>query len=220
MVSIPRAMRRIIGPRKPAVPYIKPRTAWATEPASGPLTPEDDVRFFITHNTHGLTGTSVADVPGIIDDVREFHMTERGWADIAYNFLVDQWGGIWEGRTGSLAAALAGTSPPRGDATGGSQGFGILACWVGNHDITPPTPAAVGAMVQLWAWLSVQYGVNVAPGSEVTFISRGSTLWPEGALVTAKTISGHRDMSDTGCPGDAGYAVVLDLQRQVTRHLG
>ena len=42
-------------------------------------------------------------------------------------------------------------------------------------------------------------------------MSRGSSLHPVGAEVTAATISGHRDMSRTECPGDAGYRLVTDV---------
>ena len=51
----------------------------------------------------------------------------KGWPDVAYNFFIDRHGTVWEGR----AASLEGPVMP--DATGGSQGFAQLCCFVGDH---------------------------------------------------------------------------------------
>ena len=97
------------------------------------------------------------------------------------------------------------------------QGFGQLACFIGDLSITPPTPAARTSMLRLLAWLAEQYDINTAPGAEVLFVSRGSNRWPAGSTVKARTISGHRDMSLTSCPGDAAYADLRShFQAEVT----
>ena len=131
-----------------------------------------------------------------------YHVGPKGWPDIAYNFLVDAYGGVWEGRAGSLH------SPVKGDATGGSQGFAQLACFIGDHQTAPPTAAAQSAMVQLLAHLASTYRISTAPGATASFISRGSNRWPAGKHVVARTISGHREMSETACPGDAAFALI------------
>ena len=123
-----------------------------------------------------------------------FHTGDRGWPDVAYNFFVDRYGVVYEGRTGSLDA------PIKGDATGGSQGFALLCCFVGDHTTEPPTAEAQTSMVALLAALADRYAIPTAPGTTTTFISRGSNRWPAGTEVTAATISGHRDMSQTELP--------------------
>ncbi|MEO5680400.1 MAG: peptidoglycan recognition family protein, partial [Acidimicrobiales bacterium] len=132
-----------------------------------------------------------------------FHTTDKGWADIAYNFLIDRFGQVWEGRTGSLSG------PVKGDATGGSQGFDQLACFIGDHTSQPPTGAALEVMGKLLGALAGRYGIDVRPGTKVTFTSRGSNLHPAGRLVTTPTIAGHRDMSKTTCPGDACFPLIV-----------
>ena len=52
------------------------------------------------------------------------------------------------------------------------------------------------------------YQIDTPPGSTTSFVSRGSNKWPAGAEVTARTISGHRDMSTTSCPGDLVYSLL------------
>jgi len=143
-------------------------------------------------------------VRSILRAVYGYHTGVKGWHDIAYNFLVDAYGGIWEGRQGSL------TSPVKGDATGGSQGYAQLCCFIGNHQSLPPTGAAVSAMTELLRWLAARYSIDLRPTATAKFVSRGSSLHPAGQQVITATLAGHRDMSATTCPGDAAYRLVQD----------
>lgn len=191
-----------------AMPAIRPRDTWgAGLPPTGPLEAEapGDVRFLLLHHTVGPNEYSADSVPNMIRSIFRMHTDgERNWPDVAYNFLVDRHGTIWEARQGSIDA------PIKGSATGGSQGFALLCCFLGTHTDTPPTDAAQIAMVALLAWLADRYGIDTAPGATATFTSRGSNLHPAGSVVTTPTIAGHRDMSATECPGDAAYALVRD----------
>ncbi len=185
-------------------PAIRPRSDWDQgNGPTGPIEPEDP-RFLLVHHTAQPDNNySAEDVPGLLRSMYWFHSgDEKGWADIAYNFLVDQFGTIWEGRTGSIAG------PVRGSATGGNQGFSQLCCFIGNLSETDPTQAATDSMVELLAWLAVQRNIDIQPGATVSFTSRGSNKWPQGTEITTPTIAGHRDMSQTSCPGDRGYAFV------------
>jgi hypothetical protein len=142
-------------------------------------------------------------VPSILRSFYDFHTSpEKGWNDIAYNFLIDTAGGIWEGRSGSLAGAVA------GDATGGNQGYSQLVCLIGDFNATDPSPASLTSLTALLAWLADKHGIATSPGSQVSFTSGGSNLWPLGATVTTPTITGHRTMSKTSCPGDALFDIV------------
>ncbi|MEP7055522.1 MAG: N-acetylmuramoyl-L-alanine amidase [Actinomycetota bacterium] len=197
-------------------PAIRPRSAWAgaTCPvrAAMPSEAPGNVRVLLVH--HSETGNSYGSmqVPAILRSFYRYHVG-KGWPDIAYNFLVDRYGGIWEGRAGSLA------QPVMPSATGGSQGYSQIACWVGNHRATAPTAAAQRSMISLLAWLAKRYVIDTAPGATTSFVSRGSSKWPRRAPVTTRTIEGHRSMSSTtDCPGDAAYAIVKrTFQRDVSR---
>jgi hypothetical protein len=164
-----------------------------------------DVRCLIVHHSASPNDYGPEAVPGVLRSFYRQHTGARGWPDLAYNFLVDRYGGIWEGRTGSLG------EPVMGDASGGSQGFGQLCCFIGDHRQAAPTEAAQAAMIGLLGWLADRYGIATHPDSSTTFTSRGSNRWPAGTQVTARTIAGHRDMSYTACPGDAAYALVRDV---------
>jgi hypothetical protein len=163
------------------------------------------VRFLLVHHTAGPNDYAPADVPGTLRGIYRFHTgPDKGWPDVAYNFFVDRFGGVWEGRTGSIGA------PIKGDATGGSQGFALLCCFLGTHTVDAPTAEAQAAMVSLLAWLADAYGIDTTPGATASFVSRGSSNHSAGAAVITPTIAGHRAMSATTCPGDAAYALVQD----------
>ncbi len=148
-------------------------------------------------------------MPGLIRDVYAFHTgRQKNWADVTYNFLVDRYGGVWEGRAGSLSG------PVKADATGGSQGFAQLCCFIGDHQTEPPTDEARRSMILLLAALADTYAIDTAPGAKTSFVSRGSSRWPRGSSVTASTIAGHRDMSrQTIRPGDATSQLVKTVSR-------
>jgi hypothetical protein len=187
-------------------PAIVPRSQWGPGLApTGPLAAEPDVRFLLVHHTVNANTYAAADVVGLLGAIYSFHTgPERGWPDIAYNFFVDRFGTIYEGRTGSLAGAVA------GDASGGSQGFAQLCAFIGDHSSAPPSAAAQASMAGLLGFLGARHGLDLSPGATATFTSRGSNRHPAGASVTTATVSGHRDMSTTACPGDAAYALVAD----------
>lgn len=182
---------------------INPRSSWGADlPPKGPLSAED-VKFLIVHHSASNNGHTAGDVPGILRGWYSFHTgPDKGWPDIAYNFVIDSAGGIWEGRQGSLDGPVAGS------ATGGNQGFTQLVCLIGDTNEAPASAAAHSSLVALLAWLADRYGVSTAEGAEVSFVSRGSNLYPSGTSVTTPTIAGHRDMSQTTCPGDNLYGYV------------
>jgi len=194
-------------------PVIRPRADWAQGlNPTGPIQVEEDVKFLLVHHTASANDYAAEDVAGQIRSFYNFHTgPEKGWPDVAYNFFVDRYGTIWEGREGSL------NGPVRGDATGGSQGFGMLCSLIGNGQEAPVTQPQQESLIKLLAWLGATYNIDTNPGVKTEFVSRGSNVWATGSTVTANTISGHRDMSQTTCPGDFVYdTLAIDIPTAVS----
>ncbi|WP_432557971.1 N-acetylmuramoyl-L-alanine amidase [Granulicoccus sp. GXG6511] len=186
----------------PARPAIHPRADWAGGRSASGTLKDEDVRFLIIHHSESPNTEKPGSIPGRLRSFFDYHTGTKGWPDVAYNFFVDPFGEIWEGRTGSLAG------PVRGDATGGSQGYAQLCCFVGDHTASLPTDAAMTAMTALVAWLADRYRIDLAGSQSIAFTSRGSNRWPKGTEVTTDPVVGHRDMSQTSCPGEALYPLV------------
>jgi hypothetical protein len=123
----------------------------------------------------------------MIRSIYVYHVKGRGWRDIGYNFLVDRFGRIWEGRWGGVGRAVIGAHVIGYN----DEAMGVSA--LGTYSHTPPSPAMLGAFVDIFAW---KFGVHhVKPGS--------TAAYRHGAR---SVISGHRDGDATECPGDALYA--------------
>jgi len=183
---------------------IVPRAVWGGDLAPRrALRAEPDVKFLLVHHTAGPSLYSKQQVPQMLRNIVLFHQSEtKRWPDTCYNFFVDQFGGVWEGRTGSL------TSPVRADATGGNQGFAQLVCLVGNFENDVPSEAMVESLAKLLGWLAHRYNIELRQSKRVMFTSRGSNKYPRGEIVRARPISGHRDMSYTACPGKNAYPLL------------
>lgn len=198
-------------------PPIVRRAEWGGNlPPKGPL-PAEDVKFLLVHHTaEPGSDYQASEVPELLRGIYRFHTgASKGWPDVAYNFFVDKFGTIYEGRTGSI------DGPVRGSATGGNQGYSQLCCFLGDFEATPPSAPALESMYSLLAWLADRYQVDTSPGAKVTFTSMGSNRWPAGATVEAATISAHRDMSQTTCPGTACYMLVRStFPQEVTARRG
>ena len=187
-------------------PTIRARSAWAgtTCPIRGrlPVEAAGNTRFLEVHHSVLPSNTySQAQVPAILRLFYKMHV-DKGWPDIAYNFLIDRFGTIWEGRAGSR------TSPVITSATGGNQGLSQKVCFIGDHRKVAPTALMNDRMVSALAMLATKYRIPTAPGKTATFISRGSNLLPAGMRCTVPTIVGHRQVVRTACPGDAAFRLV------------
>lgn len=188
---------------------IQPRSVWAGDSRPQLSDPGvEDVRFLLVHHTASANG---ADPIGTMRGVYSFHTSaEKGWPDVAYNFFIDQNGIVYEARAGSL------DRPVQASATGGSQGFAQLVCLLGDFTSQNPTEAALLSLNSTLAYLADRYGLDTNVGAASAFTSRGSNRWPAGETVTTTTIAGHRDMSQTACPGDTFYPyLVANVQGQV-----
>ncbi len=79
------------------------RSGWGAQPARSvtPLSP-GRVELFVVHHT---TGTYAG--PETVRSIQRFHMQDRGWADVGYNFLVGSDGTVFEGCGWSRVGAHA-----------------------------------------------------------------------------------------------------------------
>ena len=161
------------------------------QPEYGPGVRHAVVHHTVTSNTY-TPEESAAAVRGIY----QFHTHTSGFCDIGYNFLVDRFGQVFEGRFGGVDRNVVGAH---------AQGFnrestGVAAMGTFTSE---PVPAALYAGIRnLLTWKLAVHGVNAQ--SQVQVGDRG-----------VPAVSGHRDLNATECPGDALYALLPQLRNEV-----
>ena len=67
-----------------------------------------EVHAGFVHHTVNANDYTPDEVPGILRSIYAYHTQSRGWSDIGYNFLVDKFGRIWEGRYGGVDRPVVG----------------------------------------------------------------------------------------------------------------
>ncbi|HWJ45354.1 MAG TPA: N-acetylmuramoyl-L-alanine amidase, partial [Gaiellaceae bacterium] len=167
------------------------------------------IRLAIVHHTAGANGYSAAEAPAIVRAIELYHGKGNGWNDIGYNFLVDRFGTVYEGRFGGIERNVVGAHA-EGFNTG-SVGVAVL----GEYSSLAVTAKARASLAQLLAWrLDL---AHVDPATIQSFISGGNARFPSGLPVFLRTVSGHRDTGFTDCPGTALYNLLTSIGGEVAR---
>ncbi len=155
------------------------------------------VRLVIVHHTATPNDYTPDQAAAIVRGIDVYHVKANGWNDIGYNFLVDRYGRVYEGRYGGITRNVIGAH-----ALGFNTGSVGIAL-IGNFMTAKPTSAAVQSLERLIAWrLDL---AHVDPVSTLTYASNGSERWRAGTKVQLRAVSGHRDTGLTSCPGNQLY---------------
>jgi hypothetical protein len=134
----------------------------------------------IVHHTVNNNNYGPGDSVGMIRGIYAYHVYSLGYCDIAYNFLIDNYGTPFEGRWGGIDQAVVGAHSLNYNR--GTTGIAVL----GTFTSAPPSGAAEGTLIDLIRWKFKVHGVN--PFDD-----------------PVADILGHRDVYATECPGQAFY---------------
>ena len=174
-----------------------------------------DVQTFTVHHT--VTANADPTPAATVRAIYVAHTVAQNFGDIGYHLLVDQQGGVYEGRW-SGPDPVPGVRPPRRPpatrcatrrtsavaSTPGNVGIALL----GDLTSTQPTPAARETLVGLLAGLCAL--TRVDPQARVHYVNPIS-----GATRDVDAIAGHRDWLATECPGNAFHPTLPELRREV-----
>jgi hypothetical protein len=192
-------------------PEITTRAQWGANESIRRAAPRyaDNVHVSVVHHTAGSNSYTASQSAAIVRSIYVYHVQGNGWNDIGYNFLVDKYGQIFEGRYGGMTRAVIGAHAMGFNV--GSVGVALI----GNNSSATVTTAARAALVSLLAWrLDL---AHVDPVSRVVRVSTGNPRYPPGTAVTLNAISGHRDTYPTSCPGANLYAQLPAIRRAVAQ---
>ena len=198
----------------PDQPSFITRDQWGGDQCLGPDSHEPAytprVQTMFVHHTSGSSAAnsySESEALDYVYGICSYHVNANGWHDIGYNFLIDRFGNIYEGRAGGVDRAVYGAH------TGGFNYYSTGVAFLGFHTYIPPTQDAQDALVELAAWkLNVHH---VDPLGSVTVESMGSSRYAAGIGVALPRVAGHRDASATACPGSACYGLLGGFRTQI-----
>lgn len=183
-----------------AQPTIITRAQWgADESLRGSKALSSTIKAITIHHTAGTNDYTPETAAAQVRGIYAYDTQGLGWADIAYNFLVDKWGRVYEGRAGSI------TEPVRGAHSMGfnTNTMGISA--MGNYETATAPAAMVDSLAKVAGWKLSQYGVSPSATTQLTSQGGTGAKYAAGVTVTLATIHAHQNTSYTLCPGKYLY---------------
>ncbi len=193
-----------------AQPAVISRAAWGADPSIFTWQPTyATLKAAIVHHTAGTNTYTADQSASIVRGIYRYHAVTRGWGDIGYNFLVDKYGQIFEGRAGSLTAGDT-VMPVGAHASGFNTGaLGISA--MGDYTQVNAPQVILDSMASVISWRFSRAGID--PASSSGLISPGTTFRPAGQALGR--IFAHRDVGATVCPGNDIYGRLPALRSAV-----
>lgn len=187
---------------KPGAPPVITRDKWKADETLVRSAPSYSSKIdrVVVHHTSGSNSYSESQSAGMVRGILQYHAVTRGWSDIGYNFLVDKYGNIYEGRAGGVGRGVIGAH---------AQGFNsntVGISTMGTYNAAAPSAAAQNAVTSIIAWKSKLHNFDPTGRSSVT--SLGSNKYPSGTSVTLNRVIGHRDVGHTDCPGNSYYPLL------------
>jgi hypothetical protein len=166
-------------------PKIYSRAQWGADER---MRSKSSLQYFeihagFVHHTVNANSYTRDQVPSLMRGIYAYHTQSKGWSDIGYNFIVDRFGRIWEGRYGGVARPVVGAH------TLGYNEYSFAMSALGNFDTVRPSAAMVDAYGRLFAWKLSLHGIDASSGQQ----------WVGKKYF--RSINGHRDAGQTACPG-------------------
>lgn len=204
-------------------PTIMPRSSWTDQGwasgnsgcSSGPSY-SSNIQAVVVHHTVNANTYRPDQVDDLLRAIRYSHVEVNGWCDVGYNFIVDRFGTVWEGRSGGADRPVIG---------GHAKGFNTSAVGIallGQHQqgASPAsaTPAEVSqqAIVDVATWKLGLHGVD--PQGTTWLKNRSSSgqhRLTSGQWHLVPTVLAHRDLGLTACPGSLTLPFVRSLGQRV-----
>jgi len=193
-----------------AEPSMVSRAEWGGAKCRPRTSPEyGEVKVAFIHHTVNNNDYTRDEAADVVLAVCLYHRDSNGWNDIGYNFLVDRFGTLYEGRAGGTDEPIVGAQAVGYNA----QSTGIAN--LGTFSDEGQSAAAIRSMAALIRWKLPLHGAPTTGTTTLVSTGGSSNRYPAGASVRLQRVSGHRDTGATECPGSALYAQLPELRRLV-----
>lgn len=221
-----------------AAPNCRSRADWGADESLTKWSQGTDVQSFFpaqvltVHHTAG-SNSSTQDYSATMRAIYSYHIESNGWSDIAYHYLIDGKGVLYEGRSAGHTSRSCLTGGGDGSdfahqpltdhvvsgghvyaQHGGNLGIALMGCYEDgacSGDTAVPSPS-LGMLTTTLAMLARRHALD--PLGRVHYVNPVS-----GATRDLATIPGHRDWVSTACPGGKLYAQLPAVRIEVARRL-
>ncbi len=185
-------------------PAIISRAAWGADEnlkaSSGAdcMTPkiDDTVQAAVIHHTAGSNDYTADQSASIVRGIYAYHVQGNGWCDIGYNFLVDKYGQLFEGRFGGINLPIHGAHASSWNTN--TMGVSFMM----NSSLMPATEASLNSAISLLAWKLGSFYRD--PLGSTTLVG-----------ATQPVIFGHGDVMATDCPGTSLHSLLQQIRDRV-----
>jgi hypothetical protein len=184
------------------------REAWRAAPIQGQLVGHRIERLTVHHT--GVAVGRKAEAPRRMRSYQSYHQ-ELGWSDIAYHYMVDANGHVYEGRPVSVRGDTFTEYDPTGH---------LLLCCDGHFDFQGIPEPQMSSLAAVLAWACAQFGVDPAtiaghrdfaattcPGSQLAGFIADGTL----RSMVERRIAGGGVPASLLC-GPAGVVRVAEIE--------
>jgi hypothetical protein len=171
-------------------PSICNRSCWGAQAPTGSIPQMGSLTRAIVHHSAGteFNTTGLEDSKADVRGIQNTHRNTLGWSDIGYHFLIDKYGNIFEGRSGSISTLPRGAHDLDNRNSFGTCCMGYFHPGVNNV----PTAAMLDALYDVIAWRM--------PNGWTPYGSPGGSYGDLGN--TVGRLDAHRRVKATACPGD------------------
>jgi flagellar hook assembly protein FlgD len=194
----------------PPEPTIVSRAKWGADESLRSNSPSYGVvRCAFVHHTVNANTYSRSQAPALVRGIYYYHTQVNGWNDIGYNFLIDRFGTIYEGRYGGVASAVSGAQV---------LGFNSMSTGVsliGTFQSVAPSQAALTSLERLLAWKLDLSHLDPQGTSRVECFE--TEKYRAGQWVTVPVIVGHRQVNYTECPGNVLFGMLPAIRAAVAQ---
>lgn len=198
-------------------PTVISRSGWSADPAYLNWAPQfyPAKKLILHHTANNIKANETQGYYAkLVRSIYYYHAVTQDWGDIAYNFLIDPLGNIYEGRysdndkNSPSGEDVYGNGVIGGHTRGyntGTVGIAVLGTY-SSEDISA---AARSSLEQLVAWVAAKNGIDPT-GSDPYYnpFSSSSTM-------QTFNIAGHRDYGSTDCPGASFYNALPGIREEV-----
>ncbi|MDP1819360.1 MAG: peptidoglycan recognition protein [Acidimicrobiales bacterium] len=169
----------------------------------------DNVDYAVIHHTVSSNDYSAADTAALLRGIYDFHVHSNGWCDIAYNFLVDRHGQVFEGRYGGTHSAVV------GGHTGGFNTRSTGIAMVGDYRTASVSSSTYDSLRRLLAFKLGHHGIDPKGTAPVYTVAHNSSRFAGGQWINVQTVTNHGDLSNTECPGGSLRNIISRLRNDV-----